>query len=367
MSDIDFDELDQAVNALMKDEGESTSSDQQSVAVNSPSASAQPATLQLPSAPEIQSIPNPEVADTQEVPLPAAVASPVAQPLSVKRRGRFMDVMHPKSDMTNQLPPRHQATFVRPVAVAETPRAETTTDDATTPAPQDVMPEEAESSQGYETPLYPDPIDLQDNAVPSTDEPVLQSVETSADAPEQTNDEKDDEELAAILELEPEAPQSSPFLADAKVEKRPLGAPTQSEGDSTEPVALEEGLSFDEPEAQVAPVPVVSLPPELQPEVAKLDAEVVEASAPAEPLVEEKSLVKAETIVPAGGSISQQYTEQPSSVDQANGSIYDTDSYHQPLQHPEKKKSSAVVIVWILVLALAGAIGAAGYFYMTMR
>ncbi len=61
-------------------------------------------------------------------------------------------------------------------------------------------------------------------------------------------------------------------------------------------------------------------------------------------------------------SIAQQYREEPNTGDQDNGAIYDTDTYHQPLAHPAKKKPSWLWIVWIvLILALGAAAGAGLY------
>ena len=365
MSDIDFDELDQAVSALMKDKDEPADSDQNSVAINSSSSSPQTAQTETPPLPDSQTS---SVSDTAVVAPPASpTATPAAQPLSIKRRGRFMDVVHPKSDMTTQLPTKHQTTVVRPVVADNNQPAQAPVDlDLTLQAD---APAESQRVENPNMPLYPDPIDLQDDKLVFTED-RLEQTEQQPVAVNPSSDEHVDDELAAIYESEPEeAPQNSPFLADAKVEKRPLGAPVESEVEALDTPMLEANLAGSEPEAQaqVAPVPVASLPAELQPDVAQLDTEVIEVAAPAEPLNEEMPVVKPETVVPAGGSIAQQYTEQPSSSDQANGSIYDTDSYHQPLQHPEKKKSSAIIIVWILVLALVGASGAAGYFYMTFR
>jgi len=71
---------------------------------------------------------------------------------------------------------------------------------------------------------------------------------------------------------------------------------------------------------------------------------------------------------PAGGSIAQQYTEQPSSGDQSNGSIYDTSAYHQPIEPVAQAKKKTPTSVWIMIgvgLALIGAIGGAAFFYFT--
>ncbi|MNX68010.1 hypothetical protein D3C86_991710 [compost metagenome] len=69
-------------------------------------------------------------------------------------------------------------------------------------------------------------------------------------------------------------------------------------------------------------------------------------------------------VVPAGpASIQPQYKEEPSSTKEEHAAIYDTDSYHQPLVHPVKKKSGWLWVVWIVLLLALGAGGAAALYY----
>ena len=80
----------------------------------------------------------------------------------------------------------------------------------------------------------------------------------------------------------------------------------------------------------------------------------VEKEAPTEPVIVAQPVQE-----PTGPtSITQQYKEQPSS-NQQSGAIFDTESYHQPVIKPAHKKSSWLIIVWILLLVLLGA--AAGW------
>jgi len=81
------------------------------------------------------------------------------------------------------------------------------------------------------------------------------------------------------------------------------------------------------------------------------------------------SAVTTADVPSVGGNIVQQYEEQPSTGDQTNGAIYDTSTYHQPLDaKPAKKKSSALVwVLWIVVLLIVGATAGAAWFYFTTQ
>ncbi len=180
-------------------------------------------------------------------------------------------------------------------------------------------------------------------------------------------------EAPVVDEPEPwNEPLESPFLADAKVEKRPLGGNAPAE---VVPPFDFQGI-LDEPEEELleAPEPqelieATSTPEPIDIEAAQAVTEEIEATAHEqyekedEPTVEEEivveQVVEKPTEQPTGPtSITQQYDEQPSS-NQESGAIYDTESYHQPVVKPPKKKSSWLIIVWILLLVLLGA--AAGW------
>jgi hypothetical protein len=62
-------------------------------------------------------------------------------------------------------------------------------------------------------------------------------------------------------------------------------------------------------------------------------------------------------------SIPQQYREEPNTGDKDNGGIYDTDSYHQPLAHPAKKKSGWLWVLWIVIILIIGAGGGAALYF----
>lgn len=301
MQDLDFDEIDRAVNGAI--DGTAPNVPVVTEAANQP-APAQPAVAPAP-----------------------VTLDPSTAPAARRSTGRFMDVVHPSSDMRSR----------------------------NTVAPREAMPE---------APAQP------------AAEPVLE-----------------------------DEPQVSPFLPDAKVEKRPLGgvapafsgyggAPTEEPTPFKLPTQEQELIEApDDPrlEAETMPDPMdfahqlvqpVPEEPALdQPEESIEPTEPVETEAlsvepvaeepleePALDLTQEPAPVQEPIVVedqPIGPtSITQQYTEQTSSANES-GAIYDTEAYHQPLVAPPKKKSGGLVILWISLLVLFGAgVGAAIYYFV---
>lgn len=322
MNDIDFDELDRAVSSV--------------ITPNSSADTATPPTGEPSSTPPS----TPTVASPQASTTP----SPAARRAS---SGRFMDVVHPSSDMRSG----GGSTQSRPLDVPSRPSAAT---------PVSESPRPAEGS-GFQ---WPDPLDMMGDTA-STDKPQTDAapLQKADDAP---------------------APLDSPFLSDAKVEKRPLGvtAPVKSLEESLAELTAETSAANEEntsatPEtphpASAGAVDVSAL--EVSEETligASASSDTTPGATPVPDDVEEPipafkgAEVTAEAPVPTGPtSITQQYKEQPSTAEQPSGAIFDTESYHQPLAHPQKKQSSLVVILWILGLIVLGAgLGAAMYFFV---
>ncbi len=368
MTELDFEELDKAVAGLMSnvdtnkrntalDDPEDKVVTLGSVSDESP---ATPATSPAPSSPVTE--PVAPVSSPVADPAPSA---PTTTPLAAKRRGQFMDMIHPSSDMksTPRQPSRQGVTIAPP----------------STPLPQVSAP----------APL------VMSDPVPTA--PIVESAEPEIEVPEPVA-EPTPEPIAADISLDTAAddsvaePLSSPFLPDAKPEKRPLGglapselsAPVDESAIPTPPPAEPDSLHDSLPaelHTDVLSVESNDLSNHTEePEVASETVTTGEVPAPvienvSEPaaVVEEQApmpdVVPAETTtVPAGGSIAQQYTESPSTGDQTNGSIYDTAAYHQPITAvaPVKKKSSP--LKWILIalglIVLGGGAGV-GYFLLT--
>jgi len=275
MSDFDFDELDKAVTGAIGSKDTASESEQKETT---------PVEEQLSPAEK------------------AAAAMPAARRGA---SGRFMDMVHPSSDMR-----RSNAPTRRP-----------------DPVIQSVVKEE----------------------VPVIPEPPIFHEEESVSVPEETDT--------------VERPLESPFLANAKIEKRPLGgsAPTGFIPPSSPVIeeAPEETLTDEVVEEASAVAETV--------EPAPAQEEELLLEAPDEPLLEATATPDADDPrldeeMRGPTSITQQYKEAPRS-DEAGGSIYDTEAYHKPITHAPKKHSSVWTIIWVILLIILGA-GAGVAFYL---
>lgn len=320
MKDLDFDELDRAVNSL----------------IGSPSAPVTPPVPSVnPVAPAPTDSPTPPVDNA-----PAAPASP--QPLAARRSsGRFMDVVHPSSDMRSSAVPSRPAAregmTVQPISPE--PKVEAVAE--TTPAPEPAVTPK--------TTDWPDPLDFHG----FKDEPL---------AAKPTDKPADDVDLP---DLEAAPPLESPFLPDAKVEKRPLGAFADSP--AVEPVpskvadepakpSLDEDENTDRPIGDDTP-----LPAELQDNLLSIEANEDTSKVSAEPEEPAVQSTMVETM-----SIPQQYVEKPSTGDRpaSGASIFDVEAYRKPAP-AKKSKSGWLMVVWIVLLIILGVGAGAGfYFYL---
>lgn len=314
MQDIDFEELDRAVNSVLG--GAPVSRNTNDDVQNNETVVEIPTTKEN-TLPGVQTV--------QEAP-----TSPAAR----RSSGRFMDFVHSSSDM--------RANTSAPVA---------STEPIEQPAPQPEIAavsteEEAEQvSIAADTFSWPDPLD----------------VPQSRDIQQTPEEEYVPEEPAAVPSVAEEpteevndTPLETPFLTDTKIEKRPLGA------FSTEPVVAAPLAFPADPVVEEAPVvPITPEPIVEAPVIVETPAEVIEEPAPV------AVVTSTPEAAPTGPiSISQQYQEQPSTTDQPSGAIYDTEAYHQPLAHPAKKSSGLWVVLWILgLIILGGGVGAAVYFF----
>lgn len=340
MTELDFDELDKAVNDLMA----STSS---SPGQDSGSSVTQP-TESTP-APAVKSSTEPEVTKTEATSV-AANSSPapslVAPAPPVASRGRYMDVIRPSaataSPSASSSTSREGVQINPPAAGAEETAKELA------PQPESVVADQVESSNDSSSDI---------------------SIDTPAETPAETEP----------VDGAAEEPIASPFLPDAQVEKRPLGAPvaadseTISEANSvTEPsTANADDSSVEQtPEGETSDLgnssPIDSLPEELHEDIRAVEADNTHSKydendtvAAPEPAVQPEVV----------SEIPQQYTEQPSTGDQTNGAIYDTANYHQALTGTTvKKKPSALKwILWVAILLVVGATGGAAWFYFTTQ
>ena len=365
--DLDFDELDKAVNSLMggvKDDKESVRTENNLDINTTLGPDESPIYTHLGKVAE--GIGN-ETIDKHEqtVSLTDKSEEPVAS--SSKKNGRFMDLIHKSSDMRSS---------------NESPR-----------------------KVSHEGTLVPSP--EKDNAkLDSVDTTVGNLPSTSAE-PISDDEDKNDKEVSIesnSLVSEKAAPMpeplSSPFLPDAKVEKRPLGGGAASEPrdeDELAPSLLESGSEltalpehsgadslpemketdfddeddekhtdkkddeFSKMDAMAEPAQNLGEVNEHIPEEYKNELLAVEQNLAAPLADDEKHIPDSQPVI---ASIPKQYQEKPSTGESTNGSIFDTDQYHKPLAHPAKEKSGWMWVIVIVILIVVGAaLGAAAYFF----
>lgn len=338
MKDLDFDELDRAVNSLIGGDQNQIDGEKEDTGAT--------ATASVPDS-----------------------GAPTLQTLAARRSsGRFMDVVHPSSDMRSSfVPPRptsREGLAVQPnnTSVVETPVM-------STPAPEtdQAVSEEVTNPEPVKS-EWPDPIEFSKPFEQPVEEPAPTNVDTLPA-----------ESTTAINDSDTLPPLESPFIADAKVEKRPLGAFADEpaspvvESTLTEEQKSEPDVDLSATNVADAPSSETPMPAELQNDLLSIESneDTSEASAPVQPVAPEAT---PETPIPVQSSatevtppvaITQQYVEQPSTGDKPAGSIFDVDSYHKPIAHPKKKKAGWLMIVWIVLLILLGiGAGAAFYFYI---
>ena len=405
MTELDFDELDKAVNSLMADvsvtKKEANKDDTETVLdLDAPSSDTSVATADAldlavvadvsPATDEpLAVVPaaEPVLNDTAVEEPTAAVAEPVvpvvsapAKPtsLAAKRRGQFMDMIHPSADMkAPAVPaPRREGVTIQPVAARNTSPAV----DVVAPSNESDNTTPDSEVANAEQSAWPDPIDMVSEKESTfaesevNNEPVVASTE-----PEPVAD-----DLPELIE-----PLSSPFLANTKVDKRPLGTNSQASDVATDDEPTPTDTDTEADDIQVAPSSSIpqnsALPAELHTDIMALESSnttetTEEAKEPAAAEIQSEDTVTTDAPVVAvaaaasapstsaagNGSIPQQYKEQASSGDAINTAIYDTSTHHQPLDVTEHKKHSPIKWIIIgLVILIIGAVAGAAYFYFT--
>ena len=363
MKDLDFDELDRAVNSLMSRSGNApvepekqTTTDVVSTPPSVPSRplAPTPAVTQTPSVDvptrSTVSLSAPSRTTTQT---PSANTSSVSMPsLATKRSGRFMDVVHPSSDMTKApivTPSTTEKVTLTPINTDVAPEPEQTkgVDESTISSSSSAIAPSADA--------WPDPIEFHEQTSDTQDspEPVSQSDVQATTEPTQA-------EISPVVTPTTVEPSPSPFITDAKVDKRPLGgavSDTPLLSPASAPTATEDKMSSDPqvPSSDDAQTPPkVELPAELHSDLLAVESD------------EAAKLPPVATTPPSAAtagpvSISQQYKKQENSRDSSHAAMYDNAA--QPLAHPAKKKSGwlGVVLIILIIVALVG-VAAAAYF-----
>lgn len=343
MTEFDFDELDKAVNSLMSDSAIVQKVSEYSMVKTLPASDA-PASV-LPSS-DVDAETTPKTQDTGSKP-----ATP-SQSLATKRRGQFMDVMHPSSKMKTQ---------DKPVRLGVTPRHNTTLEPISSPM-------QSESESVADQPNQPDAGTAMVINTPSVESPVW------PEAVEKTTDDATE-------------PLSTPFIPGAVVEKRPLGKsqPTgKLESEEVIPVApvadmtstvLPSELSGDllavesselgADEQPVDKTPPVSLEQPTEVASANQPEAIDKAEDPTPPESEKETVSTVEASTTTATSITPQYQLADSEADPADhDALYD--NIHAEVSMPAKKKNGWLVPVAVIGLILLGSAGGVAIYYLLL-
>lgn len=328
MTDIDFDELDKAVNSLMQQHDEKEAEETE------PSESIEVPADDTPSIPSLSS------------------------PATKRATGRFMDVMHPSSDMMSNHPPQPRASHV---GISIQPSVD------------------VRSSSDEEENVDP-AVELVIETAPQVDLSEQDHLDTTVASL-----------MADELRDTQTSPLESPFVQGAVVDKRPLGITlsddTQSQGSINQPTLSGESSSGVEPTQSVQAIQDTEISQVqdawaqedsgdqlvTEPLVPELDKDLMalESSDPltVEEPVEEKSNLSVPTssssITPLAGDILQQYTADFDSEAEPVP-MYDAASSSPELAHKEKKKSGWLTVIMIVLLLIVGAGGGAAAWYFLL-
>lgn len=367
MDDINFEELDKAVNSALQQTAPKAAPQQEEPAGTAPESAG-------------------ETISDQSM----ANSAPVSQTVVQKRRGQFMDMVHPSSDMIKQSVsprPSRQAPALQPLnpAIVETAHQDASQEEPTSkPAATFSEPAVSQADEDDDTSgsamksEWPDPLDVmeqtehekQDDDAPNA---FSESTTLTGDIDEEENDsvvpagEDVSHTDAQTDENESQEMGTSPFINGADLEKRPLGAFTDTDSVPGESAVLEDTTdSTDEEDGEVDPMldemkqelpAEVAAPQELAPEVVSVESDDPERLNDEIEDTETASGSVPEDSTGVATSISPQYTntEAPSD-DQADHPVFDTKEYHQPLTPPAKKSHTRLIATLvIIVLALLGA------------
>ena len=356
MADFDFDELDKAVAGAI---GTNPSEDDS----RSESSTAPSTSTEMPTSSESDSASNSASAST-ETPKITGISSPASKPVggapAVRRSsGRFMDMVHPKSDM-------RAGGSVRPSITNGAPTNSDTPSVAPEPAPSNTAsdtPTTDEAAKPLESPFLPDakvekrPLGGFRNSKANKPELIEEPDEPRLEAPDDPRLEGDtmpDPIDFAIENGHVDPVEDTQTPEQIKEEEKTL------ETLDREPEPTDEPAEHDEPDAFAHPEDTPVESHEAEP------TEPTELESPApEVNTQDTEPIPLPHDAPVGPtSITQQYKEQQSETGEP-GAIYDTEAYHQPLMQPAKKKSGFWVVFWILlILVVGGAAGAGFYLYI---
>jgi hypothetical protein len=231
-----------------------------------------------------------------------------------------------------------------------------------------------------DTHAMPDPLDF--HGFTAVTEPVAMATDAVAVPEVVATEPTESDPLDALIDevqqevQQAETPLATPFVADASPEKRPLGAYSAT---SPTPAAADEVVLEDptldtvpivEPVTETAVFPQEAttaasteeeVPEELHQDIVAVESQGVQPEAPS--LVPEVAAEPATPAPAANGAITQQYKETAPVATDAVAPVFDTETYHKPIQHTAKNRSGAMTIIWIVVLIVLGVGGGTAFYY----
>jgi hypothetical protein len=399
VKDIDFDELDRAVSSLLTNKDEPAATNTPAPATSTPTPQDPP--VDVPDSAEAPketpsiitpASANPPKAASAPAPKPAAGTGETAFNLPNRSTGRFMDVVHPSSDMGPNTPSAQPSPTLgrklQPVSKDVKPESAAPGAETSPEANESTVPAEPAAPTPATT-VWPDPLDVHgfkdDLDAPVAPTPAVTPTEESAKP----------------------ADVSSPFLSDTKVEKRPLGAysdqatPKTTEADAeaatdAKPEIATDASKASDLEGAKLPIddPTIPKPPEEpEPLPPEFDSALIAVESGDRPEDEDdhdddsdkqsnaddkttipvKNGDKEDDAVPtpsplpvASMSIPAQYRPVERSNADAEGHVFDTKDYHTPISVNSKKKSSAGLWILFCVL-LVSIVGGMAYWYLYLR
>lgn len=327
MKDLDFDELDRAVNSLVGQAdgtaGKSAKAESSAVQPAAPAPSAQPSQATQPPVQQVKLSSPPQTPSVSAAP---NHRSGRLDSMSPARPGskRFIDIVAPKPSLAPKIsrtgatiqPASKEDSVPEPIKPTAPPadkpvEALEPIEVAPTPKPAPKIAEEA----------WPDPLDFHQ------------------------------ENTAA-------APGDSPFIPGAKVEKRPLGAftPVNDEVPDLSQKELEEPARvLNEPEATEAPVAESNDAAPVDKRVAAENTE--ESQVPETPEEPSGKQIHESAMM----SIPQQYRTTAKPVDESPRPVFDTKEYHPPLlestAHAAHRSNPWGKLLVVLLVVAAVAVG----------
>lgn len=384
MSDIDFDELDRAVNSLMNkrqgqvDDKPTAVNEQAGVTSDKPADSTDVSSELKPSLPvndkpEINN--KPELSNNLATPKPTS-PSVSSSPTIRQSPGRFMDVMPPNPTKSmsarpvNKLPVRNTG-MIQPMSQPAS--------NESTSAP---------SSQEAE---FVDPV----ASTPNVTEPKSEAKIVS-----------------------PLAPMESPFLSDVAVDKRPLGSIDEVDSSSFKEVKEDQSPEIidqvppsgdidlamasmsNQDETLASGTDIVSsqesiddtqepdnwttetdervteteayVPPEMGAEVVALESDVAAAkplvtNQPSDAKFDKKPLSTGSPQIKQPGDIVPQYTPGVADAPEPSAIFEAASESPQNLSHTPKAKSGWFILVWILLLVILGVAGGVAVWWFLIK